>query len=167
LLPKSGIIVACVVGAASVIAGVLYMQPQIFAAPREPYSIVTFEGLKDTYAAGEPIEFYVRIEGYGCNTGFPTVWIEKELSGNQTQLVWERLEELRSLPPGYSCPLEDLHQVQHIGDVQAYNNIEQEHLRIQGPMPIVLDEGEYAVYAKGGTARDSTVTGEFAILPAP
>jgi hypothetical protein len=143
------------------------MQPQIFAASREPYSAVTFEGLKDTYAAAEPIEFYVRIEGYGCNAGFPTVWIEKELAGNQTQPVWERLGELRSLPPGYSCPLEDLHQVRHIGDVQAYNNIEQEHWRIQGPMPIVLDEGEYVVYAKGGTARDSTVTGEFAVLPAP
>jgi hypothetical protein len=122
----------------------LYFQPQLFdIAAKEPYTTVTIEGLKDTYKDGEPIDFTVRIEGYGCERGFPPVAIYK---ASAEEPVWSRFGEFRLFPAGYSRPHEDIHNVRHIGDLEKYSNDEQERLRTEGSMPIVVkDEGRYVV----------------------
>lgn len=155
LLSTTGIIVASIVGVASVLTGILYFQPQIFGA-KEPFTTITIEGLKTTYRTGEPIDFIVKIEGYGCNGGFPTVMI-KNTSG---EAVWSRSGEFRLFPAGYSCPLEEVYNVRHIGDLERYSNDEQERMRTKGGMPIVMNvEGEYAVEveARSPAVKEFTV----------
>jgi hypothetical protein len=62
------------------------------------------------------------------------------------------------LPAGYSCPHQDIDNVRHIGDVEKYNNDEQERLRTEGGMPIVIrDEGRYVVDVE-------SVVKEFAVI---
>ncbi|MGI0048105.1 MAG: hypothetical protein ACREAW_01060 [Nitrososphaera sp.] len=143
-MPSSWVIIAGTIGIASVLIGLLYFQPQLFdIAAKEPYTRVTIEGLKDMYKVGEPIDFTVRVEGYGCDRGFPSVAIYK---ASAEEPVWSRLGEFRLFPAGYSCPHADIHNVRHIGDLEKYNNDEQERLRIEGGMPIVMkDEGRYVV----------------------
>jgi hypothetical protein len=149
-------IMAGAVGVASVLTGLLYFQPLIFDfGAKEPYITVTIEGLKDTYKVGEPIDFTVRIEGYGCDRGFPSVTIHKESTG---EVVWSRFGEIRLFPAGYSCPHEDIRHVKHIGDVERYNNDEQDRLRTQGGVPIVMsEEGRYVVDVESVT-KEFTVT---------
>lgn len=155
-------IIAGVVGIASVLTGILYFQPQFFdIAAKEPFSVVSIERLKDTYKVGEPIDFIVRIEGYGCDAGFPSVFITRASTGEP---VWSRFGEIRPFPAGYSCPYENIYQVRHIGDIERYNNDEQERLRTTGGMPIVINtEGRYAVHVEGGIAPDDPVSKEFPV----
>jgi hypothetical protein len=143
-MPSSWITIASVVGIASILTGLLYFQPQLFdIAAKEPYTTLTIEGLKDMYIVGEPIDFTVRVEGYGCDRGFPSVAIYK---ASTEESIWSRFGEFRLLPAGYPCPHQDIVNVRHIGDVEKYNNDEQERLRIEGGMPIVVrDEGRYVV----------------------
>jgi hypothetical protein len=156
-------IIAGAVGIASVLTGILYFQPQLFdIGAKEPYTTVTIEGLKGTYKVGEPIDFTIRIAGYGCDAGFPSVFIAKVPTGEP---VWSRFGEIRLFPAGYPCPPENIYQVRHIGDVEKYNNDEQERLRTTGGMPIVINtEGRYAVHVEGGIAPDDPVTKEFTVI---
>jgi len=156
-MSKSAVAIAGVVAGAAILAAIMYFQPQTLFPAREPFTSVTIDGLKDTYRIGEPIDFTVSITGYGCDVGFPSVLIKK---ANQTQeeIVWSRIGEIRSFPPGASCPLEDIHQVRHIGDLQKYNNDDQERARTQGGVPIVINkEGRYAVQVMDGNVRDPVV----------
>jgi hypothetical protein len=155
-LLKSWVVIAGVVAAASVLVGVLYLQPALFAA-KEPSTTMTIEGLKDTYRIGEPIDFVVRIDGHGCDTGFPSVGIIKASTG---ETIWSRLGEIRSFPAGYSCPHEGIHHAKHIGDVERYQNDEQDRLRTQGGVPIIIaEEGKYFVHVDGSvpTTKEFTV----------
>lgn len=139
--------IAGVVGIASVLMGILYYQPQLFAV-KEPYSAVRIERLEDTYLVDEPIDFIVTVKGYGCDAGFPSVYI----TTSTDEMVWSRIGEVRLFPAGYSCPNENIYQVRHIGDFERYGNDEQERRRIQGGMPIVMNsEGKYVVHVKDGT----------------
>lgn len=150
---RSWMIIVGVVAAASVLMGALYFQPALFAA-KEPFVAVAIEGLKSTYGTGEPIDFVVRIEGYGCDAGFPSVGIVQSSTG---ETVWSRFGEIRLFPAGYSCPHGDIRQVRHIGDVERYENDDQERLRTRGGVPITMtDEGEYFVYVDG-TTKEFTV----------
>jgi hypothetical protein len=114
---------------------------------------VTIEGLKERYNIGEPIDFLVRVEGFGCDMNFPRVLIKRAAhSNNQPQeTVWSRLGEIRLLPAGTSCSPSEIYQVRHIGDSEKYNNDEQERLRTEGSVAITIDsEGRYAVQVQGG-----------------
>lgn len=141
----------------------LYFQPDLFAQEKEPYATVTIDGLRDTYRVGEPVDFLVKVEGYGCDFGFPHVSVIK-VSGNASEVVWYRIGEIRLLPAGVECPLTDIYQVRHISDVQRYNNVEQERLRTSGVVPIVLEEGSYAVHVEGGNARSGAFVKEFVVV---
>lgn len=152
--------IACVVGIASVITGVLYFQPPVFAniAAKEPYVAVTIEGLKESHSVGEPIDFIVMVEGYGCDGGFPSVGVIDVSTG---EAVWSRFGEIRLFAAGSSCPHGEIHHTKHIGDVERYNNDEQDRLRTQGSVPIVMtEEGEYAVHVYGNVP----VTKEFTVI---
>lgn len=152
---KSWVAVAGVIGFASVLGGVFYFYPRPpdnFSA--EPYFAVTIEGLKDTYKAGEPVDFIVTLEGYGCDAGFPSVMIYKESSKEQ---VWSRSAEIRLFPAGYSCPHEEIHHVRHIGDVVRYNNDEQERVRTQGEVPIIISKGGRYVVDIESVTKEFTV----------
>ena len=159
-MPKSAVMIGAMVGAASVVVAVLYFQPQIFDPAREPYATVTVEGLKGEYRVGEPVEFAVRIEGYGCDAGFPSVYIAT--TGDQT--VWSRFGELRHFPAGVGCQPAGINQVREIGEAQKYDTSEQERWRTQGGVPIVMDrEGTYVIHAEGGNARGSLAIGQFTV----
>ena len=155
--------IGAIVGAASVMVAVLYFQPQIFDPAREPYAIVTVEGLKGEYRVGEPVEFAVRIEGYGCDRGFPSVYIAT--TGDQAEVVvWSRFGELRHFPAGVDCRPAEINQVREIGEAQKYNNSEQERWRTQGGVPIVMDrEGMYVIHVTDGNARGSLAIGQFTV----
>jgi hypothetical protein len=161
-------VVAIVVGAASALIGLLYFQTTGFSEnpfESERYVMVSIEGLKESYKVGEPIDFLVILEGYGCDAGFPHVWIEKLSSfNNQTreEIVWSRLGEMRLFPAGYSCPYAEIYQVRHIGDLQRYNNDLQERSRTSGSMPIVLDSGKYVVRVSYGDPE----LGRFSVIEA-
>ena len=121
---------------------------------------MTIEALKDSYKVGEPGDFVVKVEGYGCDTGFPSVHIAKV---STDEPVWSRFGEIRLFPAGYSCPHEDIYQCRQIGDVEKYDD-EQERGRTEGGVPIVVNiEGKYAVHVEGGLARDA-VTKEFTVI---
>lgn len=152
-------IVACAVGVASVIAAIFLSNPG--NAAKEPFVNVTIEGLKETYKVGEPVDFVVKVEGYGCDTGFPSVVITKADSQmQQQQPVWSRFE-IRHFPANVSCELVDLYKVRHIGDVTKYNNDEQERMRTMGSVPIILNEGKYIVAVERITP---TLTKEFSVV---
>jgi hypothetical protein len=158
VLPKSLLIVAGAVGVASILAAVFISSPSIVAA-KEPFVNVTIDGLKETYKAGEPVDFVVKVKGYGCDMGFPTVVIMKQ--ENQTQIpVWSRMGEIRLSAIGSVCESTDFYKERHIGDVQKYNKDEQERLRTVGSVPIILNGGKYAVTVEGGVVS-TTVTKEF------
>lgn len=145
---------ALVIGIASGLIGTLYYQSQfpnsVFA--KEPYAKVTIEGLKDFYKVGEPIDFNVKLEGYGCPSGFPDVWIERSSpDGTQADVVWSRIGEIRLLPAGYSCPDTEVYEVRHIGDLERYDRDQQERMRTNGSIPIIMDrEGTYVVQVTYG-----------------
>lgn len=151
LPPTNGLLIVGIVGIASVLVGILYFQPNILdnITSKKPYVTITIEGLLDTYKVGEPIDFLFIVEGYGCDSGFPTVSI-KRISEfeNQTheEMVKSRFGEIRHFPADVSCPTTDIYQARHIGDVQKYSNDEQERQRIRGSVPIIIDiEGNYVV----------------------
>jgi hypothetical protein len=152
------VIIASVVGAAFILISLLYFQPQIFdIAAKELYTTMTIEGLKDTYKVGESIDFIVRVEGYGCDKGFPSVAI---YNVSTKEMVWSRFGEFRLFPAGYSCPHEYIHNVRHVGDLEKYNNDEQERLRTKGGVPIVMnDEGRYAVDVESTVKEFMVVAG--------
>jgi len=160
------------VAGASIVLSILYLTPSIgIFGQNERYAEVTIEGLQRIYAIGEPIDFLVRVEGYGCDWGFPHVYV-KRLSfssasdSDQTieEIVWLRVGEIRTFPAGTSCNPTNIHQARHIGDVEKYNNDVQEQLRIQGSMPIVTDrEGRYAIHVEGGNVRGEPFVQEFEV----
>lgn len=161
-----------IVAGASIVVSILYLQPGIgIFGQNERYAKVTIEGLRQTYAIGEPMDFLVRVEGYGCDWGFPHVYV-KRLSfssasdSDQTieEIVWLRVGEIRTFPAGTSCNPTNIHQARHIGDVEKYNNDVQEQLRIQGSVPIVIDrEGRYAIHVEGGNVRGEPFVQEFEV----
>lgn len=161
-------VVAIVVGAASALIGLLYFQTTGFSEnpfESEPYVKVSSEGLKESYKVGEPIDFLVKLEGYGCDAGFPDVWIDKLLPfSDQTEeeIVWSRVGEMRLFPAGYSCPDAEIYQVRHIGDLQRYQNDLQERLRTSGSVPIVMDSGKYVVRVSYGDPE----IGRFSVIAA-
>jgi hypothetical protein len=149
--------IAGVMGFASVLGGVFYFYPRPldnFSA--ESHITVTIERLKDAYKVGEPVDFIVTLEGYGCDAGFPSVMIYKESS---KEPVWSRSAEIRLFPAGYSCPHEEIHHVRHIGDVVRYNNDEQERVRTLGGMPIIInEEGRYVVDIESMTKEFTVIS---------
>ena len=156
---KNWMIIASVVGIASVLTAILYFQPQVFAniAAKEPHVDLTIEGLKESYTVGESIDFIVRVEGYGCDRGFPSVTIVQD---STEQAVWSRLGEIRSFPAGYSCPYENIYHVKHIGDVERYNNDKQDRMRTQGSVPIVMTiEGKYSVQVEDLVKEFAVIAG--------
>lgn len=167
-LQKSIIIVAGAVGVALILAAVLISSPGL-ATKREQSVRVTIEGLKETYMVGEPIDFFVNVQGYGCDAGFPTVAIivmkqgsNLTLGGEGGEPVWSRMGEIRSFPFGVSCEPADLHKVRHIGGLQKYNSDDQERIRTTGGVPIIIqNEGRYAVVVGGAGAA---VTKEFSVV---
>jgi hypothetical protein len=144
------------VGAALAIAAMLHFQ--IFSMQeKQPYRTVIIDGLKGTYKPGEKIDFTVRVEGYGCDAGFPNVSIRMSVAEGQDRVVWSRFGEIKLLPAGVQCPSTTIYQVRYIGDVQKYNNDEQERLRTDGAVPIAMEkEGRYAVEVEGGNAGEGT-----------
>lgn len=145
-----------------------YIQSGTILREKKEYANVTFEDLKEEYKIGQPIDFYVKVQGYGCDRGFPTVSIIKlPALDNQTQreVVWSRLGEIRLFPAGNDCPVTDFYQVRHIGDVMSYQNNEQERLRTDGGVPIIMkQEGRYVVEVDGGNVRGNPVEKEFRVV---
>lgn len=155
-----------VIGVAAVIAILMYFQfnTSVFTE-KELYTNVTINGLKDAYRVGEPIDFFVTVEGHGCDAGFPHVLIKQVIPSGQEKIIWSRFGEIRLFPAGYDCPLSDIYHVRHIGDVQRYQNDEQERLRTDGSMPIVFEqEGTYVVEVRGANVRGDPVQSEFDVV---
>jgi hypothetical protein len=164
LLPKSLLVVAVAVGIASILAVVLF--PSLsHASTKEPFVKVAIDGLKETYKAGEPVDFVVTVEGYGCDRGFPTVSIIKvDSSNNQTQnVVWSRMGEIRLFAAGSVCESTDFYKERHIGDIQKYNSDEQERSRTDGKVPITLGEGRYTAMVESIVP---TTTKDFSVVSA-
>jgi len=151
LVSTKWIVIATIVGVASGLIGILYSESQFLpiAFEKEPYAKVTVEGLKANYMVGEPIDFHVRLEGYGCHGGFPDVWIKPD--GVEEEVIWARQGEIRLMPAGVSCPNVEVYEVRHIGDMERYQRDPQERLRTIGVMPITMDrEGTYIVQVAYG-----------------
>jgi hypothetical protein len=51
--------------------------------------------------------------------------------------------EIRLFAIGSLCESTEFYKERHIGDVQKYNNDEQERLRTEGKVPIILNDGKY------------------------
>lgn len=154
-----------VVGVASTLVVLLYFQFTGGFAEKELYANVTISGLKDTYRAGEPVDFFVTVEGNGCDAGFPHVHIKRMMPSGQDEIVWYRFGEIRLFPSGYDCPLGDIYHVRHIGDVQGYENDEQERLRTDGSVPIVLkQEGTYVIEVYGANVKGDPELREFRVI---
>ncbi|MEW6604605.1 MAG: hypothetical protein AB1351_07940 [Thermoproteota archaeon] len=89
----------------------------------------TIEGLKDSYSAGEPIDFVVRVTGFGNGCGYPDVSIKNADTG---EIVWS--------PERFAFPLCDPAPHQHSVTWMPKD---------WGKYPIVIDkEGSYFVEAE-------------------
>lgn len=173
MLPTIVLAIIGIVAGVSIVVSILYLQPSILDifGQNERYAKVTIEGLQRTYKIGEPIDFVVRVEGYGCDLGFPHVFVKRlsfssssDSDETKEKILWSRFGEIRSFPAGTSCNPTNIYQARHIGDVEKYNNDEQEQLRIQGSMPIVIDrEGRYAIHVEGGNVRGEPFVQEFEV----
>lgn len=155
-----------VAGVAATVAVLLYFQFNTSGfTEKELYTNVTISGFKDTYRVGEPIDFFITVEGYGCDAGFPHVLIKREMPGGQDEVVWNRFGEIRLFPVGYDCLLGDIYHVRHIGDVQRYENDEQERLRTDDSVPIVSEqEGTYVIEVYGANVKGDPERREFRVI---
>lgn len=150
------VLIDIAVGAALAVATMWHFQ--IFSIQeKQPYRTVTINGLKDAYKPGEKIDFIVIVKGFGCDAGFPSVSIRMYAVEEQGKVIWSRFGEIKLLPAGVQCPSTEIYQVRHIGDVQKYNNDDQERLRTDGTVSIVVEkEGRYVVNVEGGNAGEGT-----------
>jgi hypothetical protein len=142
---------------------------QLPMPPKEPYANVAVDGLKASYRVGEQIEFAVKVEGYGCDAGFPQVRITRNAAPDKgiydTQTFWYRVGEGTFVPAG--CLSEYFSMVRHIGDVNDPNEQRYSHGNTgHEDLPIAMRyEGEYEIVISGGSLlRGQNVVREFEVI---
>ena len=112
-LQLSIIAIAAILGVGSAIILSLVPSPTTPQSRYNPEDIqIMVDGLRETYKVGEPIEFLVKIEGYGSFCGTPDITVSNVK--DPSEILWHDKDQLLFI--GKPCNPGEIHVTIRVGE---------------------------------------------------